>query len=129
MGHPIIMGRKTYESIGKPLPGRTNIIISTNTNYQVEGCVTVHSIQEAFDHAENIGATEAFIIGGANIIKQAITQCAYLYLTIIHLDFEGDTFLDELATSWKLQNKKTFEPDEKNKYSYSFIEYKNTAIK
>jgi dihydrofolate reductase len=124
-GHSIIMGRKTYESIGKPLPFRTNIIISSNVEYQVSGCKVVNSIQEAYDHAENIGSKEAFIIGGANIIKQSISQCSYLYLTIIHMDFDGDTFLDELDNSWKLQNKKTFEADEKNKYSYTFLEYKN----
>jgi dihydrofolate reductase len=129
MGHHIIMGRKTYESIGKPLPGRTSIIISRNKEYKVEGCITVSSIQEAYNYAQQNGESEAFVIGGADIIKQAISQSEYLYLTIIHIDFEGDTFLDELSTSWKLQNKKTFEPDEKNKYTYSFIEYKNTSLK
>lgn len=123
MGHHMIMGRKTYESIGKPLPGRTSIVITRNKGLQFEGCVMAHSLTEAFEIAERNGETETFVIGGADLIKQSIHSCDKLYLTIIHQDFEGDTFLDELSTDWKEIESVLYEPDEKNAYSYLFITY------
>ncbi len=124
MGHHMIMGRKTYESIGKPLPGRTSIVITRNKDLQYEGCVMAHSLEEAFKIAERNNETEAFVIGGADLIKQAIESCDKLYLTTIHQDFEGDTFLNELSSEWKVIEHADHTPDEKNLYSYSFITYK-----
>jgi len=123
MGHHMIMGRKTYESIGKPLPGRTSIIITRDKSLHFEGCTMAHSLAEAFEIAERNGETEAFVIGGADLIKQSIDLCDKLYLTTIHQDFEGDTFLDELSSSWKEIENITNVPDEKNPYSYSFITF------
>ena len=97
MGHHMIMGRKTYESIGKPLPGRTSIVITRDKSLHFEGCTMAHSLAEAFEIAERNGETEAFVIGGADLIKQSIDLCDKLYLTTIHQDFAGDTFLDELG--------------------------------
>jgi len=123
MGHHMIMGRKTYESIGKPLPGRTSIVITRDKSLHFEGCTMAHSLAEAFEIAERNGETEAFVIGGADLIKQSIDLCDKLYLTTIHQDFEGDTFLDELSSSWKEIENVTNAPDEKNAYSYSFVTY------
>jgi dihydrofolate reductase len=124
MGHHMIMGRKTYESIGKPLPGRTSIVITRNKDLKYEGCVMAYSLEEAFKIAQRNNETEAFVIGGADLIKQAIESCDKLYLTTIHQDFEGDTFLNELSSDWKVIEHTDHAPDEKNLYSYSFITFK-----
>lgn len=124
MGHHMIMGRKTYESIGKPLPGRTSIVITRNKDLVFEGCVMAHSLKEAFEIAQKNNDNEAFVIGGADLIKQAIDSCDKLYLTNIHQDFNGDTFLEPLSSNWKQIEHITHEPDEKNVYTYSFVTYK-----
>ena len=124
MGHHMIMGRKTYESIGKPLPGRTSVVITRNKDLVFEGCVMAHSLKEAFEIAQKNNDEEAFVIGGADLIKQAIDVCDKLYLTNIHQDFNGDTFLEPLSSKWKEIEYITNEPDEKNVYSYSFVTYK-----
>jgi dihydrofolate reductase len=123
MGHPILMGRKTYESIGKPLPGRTSIIITTQHDYKAEGCLVVHSVQEAIDKGRELDETIS-IIGGAEIYRQALPYTDTIYLTRLHHTFEGDTFFPNLKESeWKLVAEERYEPDEKNKYAYSFTEY------
>jgi dihydrofolate reductase len=111
MGHHMIMGRKTYESIGKPLPGRTSIVITRNKDLAFEGCVMVHSLTEAFEIAQKNNDNEAFVIGGADLIKQAID------------DFKGDTFLEPLSPTWKEVEQIVNAPDEKNVYTYSFVTY------
>jgi len=123
MGHHMIMGRKTYESIGKPLPGRTSIVITRNKELSYPGCIMAHSLNEAYTIAKNNNETEVFVIGGAELIKQAIDTCDTLYLTTIHQDFKGDTFLDPLASTWKKKEEVTYQSDEKNLYSYSFMTY------
>lgn len=123
MGHCIIMGRKTYDSIGRALPGRTNIIVTRNKSLTIEGCVIVHSLEEAYKHALMINETESFVIGGADLIKQAIADCDKIYLTEIHTHIDGDTFLDPLNNEWKVESKESHQPDEKNNYHYSFINY------
>lgn len=94
MGHPIIMGRKTYESIGKPLPGRTNIVLTKDTAYQVGGIQVARSLEEAL----NFGGKdeEKFVIGGSEVFKKAYPLCDKIYLTLIDRDFDGDTFFPEL---------------------------------
>src|SRR5210317_2069393 len=82
MEHHIIMGRKTYESIGNPLPGRTNVVITRKQDYQPDGCLVVHSVAEAIDLAENRGETETFIIGGGEIFKQSLELTDRIYLSI-----------------------------------------------
>lgn len=91
-GHPVIMGRKTYESIGKALPNRTNIIISTQKNYSAPGCLVVPSLDRAIADASKLDSSEVFIIGGASIYKQSMAYCERLYLTIINREYDADSF-------------------------------------
>src|SRR5262245_20888513 len=121
-GHPILMGRKTYESIGRPLPNRTNIVITRNHAFQANGCVIVKSIEEAVSHAISIHQNEIFIIGGAEVYKQFMPDIEKIYLTIVHEIFEGDAFFPELNPGeWKEASRELHEADEENDYDYSFI--------
>ena len=121
-GHVIIMGRKTFESIGKPLPNRTSIIISRNTDYQVEGCIVVSSLEEAVEKAKEIETEEAFIIGGAQIYALALDIADTVYLTQVHHNFEGDAFFPVLDTNiWTETERKSFSPDEKHAYAFDFV--------
>ena len=95
-GHPIVMGRKTFESIGRILPKRTNIVVTRDRSYRVEGGAVVYSLDEALDWAKRSpGADEIFIIGGAEIFRQALPLAHRLYLTEVHWPFEGDTHFPE----------------------------------
>ncbi len=124
MGHPILMGRKTYESIGKPLPGRTSIIITRQSDFEADGCIVVHSVQEAIERAKQIDE-EVYIIGGAEIYRQALPFTDNIALTKIHHNFNGDTFFPELSEDdWEVTSKEEHEPDEKNKYKYTFLTLK-----
>ena len=118
-GHSVVMGRKTYESIGKPLPNRRNIIITRNLEYQVEGCEIVSSLEEAL----LLTGSNCFIIGGGEIYKQSLELADKIYLTLVHQEFEGDTQFPELNKEWAKMERKDFSADEKNEYNYSFIEY------
>jgi dihydrofolate reductase len=119
-GSSILMGRKTYESIGRPLPKRENIIITRQTGLLIEGCVVVNSLQEAINKAES---EEVFIIGGGEIYKQAMEIADKIYLTKIHQDFEGDTMFPEIDPNvWKELSCVSGELDEKNKLEHSFLE-------
>lgn len=121
-GHVIIMGRKTFESIGKPLPNRTSIIISRNTDYQVEGCIVVGSLEEAIEKAKEIETEEAFIIGGAQIYALALDMADTVYLTQVHHNFEGDAFFPVLDTNiWIETERKSFATDEKHAYAFDFV--------
>ena len=117
--NPVVMGRKTYESIGRPLPNRRNIIITRNSEYEVEGCEIVSSLEEAL----LLTGSNCFIIGGGEIYKQSLEVADKIYLTLVHKDFEGDTEFPELGKEWATINCEDFEADEKNEYNYSFIEY------
>ena len=118
-GNTIVMGRKTYESIGKPLPNRRNIVITRDVDYEVDGCEIVNSLEEAL----MISNQNCFIIGGGEIYKQSMGIADQIYLTLVHEDFEGDTTFPEIGSEWKMVTSQDFEPDEKNKHKYSFIEY------
>ncbi|HEY2580573.1 MAG TPA: dihydrofolate reductase [Mucilaginibacter sp.] len=118
-GHTIIMGRKTYESVGKPLPRRRNIII-TRQSIAIEGCEVVNSIEAAL--ALCASENEVFIVGGAEIYKQSIHLTNRIYLTIVHKQFDGDSFFPELnKNEWKEVSHEDHEPDDKNRLPYSFI--------
>ena len=119
-GLPIVMGRKTYESIGKPLPGRTNIVITRNKNYTAEGIMVVHTIDEALNVAQEKGAHEIFVIGGAEIFNSVFKNANRIYLTRIHHRFEGDVFFPELHKDWTLAKKHHYAADEKNAYAHTF---------
>ncbi len=124
MGNSIIMGRKTYESIGKPLRGRTNIIVSRNRDYEVENARVVNSLSEAIELAENIafidGSLEAFVIGGAELFEEALTLVNRLHLTMVHAEVDGDTWFPEFDLSeWSEVSREYYEADEANPYDYS----------
>jgi dihydrofolate reductase len=126
MGHPIAMGRKTHESIGKPLPGRENIIITRDRQYKSEGCTILHSTEEFLDYAEKFNEDEeVFVIGGAEIFKEIIPHADRLYLTMIHHQFEGDTFFPTFhIDEWELESRQMGVKNEKNPYDYEFLIYK-----
>jgi dihydrofolate reductase len=121
-GHFIIMGRKTFESIGKPLPNRSNIVLSRDINYQAPGCETVSTIDEALRMAEAAQQNEIFIIGGAEIYRQLLPTIERLYITIVHCNIGGDAWFPELSpTEWQEVSRERREADEKNAFAYSFI--------
>jgi dihydrofolate reductase len=118
MGHPIIMGRKTFESIGRPLPGRTNVVLTHDMKFSVEGVSTLHSVNEVL---ELYKGTEVFVIGGAQIYRQFLPFAEHLYITMIDQDFEGDEFFPPIDWSeWHLTREEPGLTDEKNPYAYSF---------
>lgn len=121
MGHPILMGRKTYDSIGKPLPGRRNVILTQNTEFRAEGCEVIHSVQEA---VEAFQGQELFVIGGAEIFRLFAKEVDRMYITFIEHEFEADTFISELDLSdWTLLSSEQGERNEKNPYEYYFRIY------
>ena len=122
-GHHIIMGRKTYESLGKPLPNRTNIIVSRNPDYKAEGCVVVSSLEEALKTAK--ADPNPYVLGGAEIYKQALSIADFMDLTLVHADFEADAFFPDFSLeNWKEIGRQDFEKDEENPHDYSFVQYK-----
>lgn len=122
MGHHILMGRKTHESIGKPLPGRTNVIISRNGNYSAEGCVIVNSLDAALELAKQ--DPEIFVFGGGEIFKQALPLVQKIYMTRVHTNIDGDTYFPELnPEEWQLTEEERHAADEKNEFDYSFLTY------
>ena len=123
MGHHMIMGRKTFESIGKPLPGRVSVVVTRNKDYVMEGCHVVYSIEDAIKFCEN--EEEVFIIGGAEIFEYTMPLAAKLYVTQIHHEFEGDTWFPEIwGNEWELISKQLHPADDKNEYAYSFLSYR-----
>ncbi len=119
MGKPIIMGRKTYESIGRPLPGRQNIILSRK-GYEAEGCWTAQSIDQAMKLAEG---NEIIIIGGESIYRLFMEQAKFLYLTLIHAHFEGDTHFPKVEPKeWRVVARQDINEDKSVPFSYSFVE-------
>jgi len=120
MGKPILMGRKTWESIGRALPGRTNIVITRDENYAAPGCVVVHSIEAAMQAAQQ--QDEVMVIGGAEFYRQVLPRADTIYLTRIHQDFEGDAFFPELdETGWQEVARVDCDADDRNPCAYSFI--------
>ena len=124
-GHHILMGRNTFESIGKPLPNRTTVIITRNKNYKVEGCIVVDSIEKAI--AISKSDAQIFIIGGAQIYKQAMESnlVDQLDITQVHHSFEADVYFPEIDTEkWQETSREDFSSDEKNAFNYSFVSYR-----
>ena len=118
---PILMGRKTFESIGKALAGRKSIVITRNNGWQHEGVDVVHSIGEAITKAETFGVKEIFVIGGAEIFNTALPDAGRIYLTRIHHAFDGDVFFPEIKESeWKPATSRYCEADEKNPYNRTY---------
>jgi dihydrofolate reductase len=132
IGHPVIMGRKTFESLPCPLPGRTNIVVTRDTGWQAPaGVLVVPSVEGALALAAGVneGAEEVFILGGAQIYAQILDRVDRMYLTEVHADVEGDAVFPEFdeAVDWKLVDREDFEADAKNEYPFSFLLYERNA--
>ena len=126
MGKPIIMGRKTFQSIGRPLPGRTNIVITRDVSFAPEGVITALSLEMALDVGKNLalvkGVDEVMVIGGAQIYALCLPDADRLYLTRVHGDVDGDTFFPALdADDWLEASHEKFEAGEKDSHDYSLI--------
>lgn len=129
-GHIIIMGRKTFESIGKPLPGRQNIVITTDPHYHQTSVTVAHSYEEALTLCdfENY-PDEVFVIGGAQIYTQALPTAQTLYITHVDGTFEADTFFPKIDTAvWTEVSRENHAPDQYHQYGYSFDEYKKETL-
>ena len=123
-GYPIVMGRKTFEAIGRPLPGRTNIVISRNPDLKVDGCLVFTDIDSALVAVAD--AMQVFIIGGATLYQAMLHRANDLYLTLIDRDFEGDTFFPAIKTSdWQEIERQDVFNDPTVDYAYSFITFEN----
>ncbi|WP_042722300.1 dihydrofolate reductase [Flavobacterium sp. B17] len=126
-GHPVIMGRKTYESIGKPLPNRTNIVISRKNDWFEEGVLIVGSIKEAVKFAKKIDE-DIFIIGGGKIYEQTMDIVDKLEVTLVKADLEADTYFPKIdEKTWKKTNEVFHEKDEKNQYDFYFQTYEKVV--
>lgn len=125
LGHPIIMGRKTYESIGKPLPGRTSIVITRSSSYEVEGALVVDSLEKAIDTARQQEVKEAFVIGGGEIYREALVKKLpdKIYLTRVQTENEGDAFFQiPNQDEWSLTSQEDHPADDRHKYAFQFVE-------
>lgn len=124
-GHPILMGRKTYESIGRPLPNRLNIILTTNPKFNAPGCVVVSSLEAGIDAAVEQKKEEIFIIGGSEVYNQLMERIQRLYLTIIHHQFEdGDAYFPKInPNEWNEIARESHKADEQNEFDYSFVTF------
>ncbi len=121
MGKPVVMGRKTYESIGRPLPGRLNIVIS-RSGFMADGITVVDSIEAALQAVGNV--EEVMIIGGANLYNQMIQQASRMYLTHVNADCEGDAWFPEInEDDWDVVSQQHHEADEKNNYDFTMVTY------
>jgi len=120
-GMPIVMGRKTYESMDKPLPGRINVVITRQEGWSAEGTVVAKSLDDAIKKAAETNCKEIFIIGGGEIFKLAIELADRIYLTRVHANLDGDAFFPEVdENKWQLISNQDFAADEKHKFAYSF---------
>jgi len=122
MGKPIVMGRKTWDSIGRPLPGRQNIVITRQADFVAEGCNVVASTEEAT--AATAGADEIMVIGGSQVYSLFLPAAGRLYLTRVHAEIEGDAFFPEIDESaWRLVGDDSHSSDDRNAFDYSFLTY------
>lgn len=120
-GMPVIMGRKTFESVNKPLPGRFNIVITRQADWKAEGVIVAADLNDALKKAAETNCKEAFIIGGGEIYKQVFEIADKIYLTRVHAIPEGDTFFPAIDESkWQLSSSQDFTADDKHKFAYSF---------
>lgn len=121
MGKPVLMGRKTYESIGKPLPGRKNIVV-TRSGFEADGVLTASSIDAALALVSD--EAEVMILGGANIYQQMIDKADKMYLTHVHAECEGDAWFPEFdMNEWDIASRQSVSADEKNNYDFDIVEY------
>lgn len=116
-GHTILMGRKTFESIGKPLPNRQNVILTKNKDFQVDNCLVYNNLEEVLSLFEK---QNLWVIGGGEIYKQLLPYCDRIELTLIHKEFEGDAFFPELNDNWVIENKEDHTCED---FEFSYITY------
>jgi len=126
LGHPIVMGRNTFESIGRPLPGRTNIVVTGNRQWRVDGIEVAHSLEDALavgsQSARQMGVSSVMVIGGAEIYRQVLPFAKRLHITEVHAEVEGDAFFPELDKyQWSEIERISFDADNNNPYAYSFV--------
>ena len=120
MGKPIIMGRKTHDSIGRALPGRENVVLSREAGYQAQGCTVLGSLEEVYQRFA--GTDEIMIMGGADLYEQTLAKANRIYLTEVHAEVEGDTYFPDFDREiWEETERQDFKADEKNEYDYSFV--------
>ena len=120
-GFPVVMGRKTYESVNKPLPGRINIVITKKADWFAETVLTATNIEDGIKMGAATNSKQIFILGGGEIYKQSMDLADEIYITRVHAVLEGDTFFPEIDKSkWQLISNEDFNPDEKHAYAYSF---------
>ncbi|GAB4042824.1 dihydrofolate reductase [Spirosoma litoris] len=128
--HPIIMGRKSLEALGKPLPNRTNIVITRNPDFTATGVTVVHTLEEAIESAKKAdrATNEIFVIGGAEIYAMALPIATTLYLTEIHQSFEGDTYFPTFdKADWKEVSRRPHPVDERHAVPFDFVEYERVG--
>ena len=129
-GMPVIMGRKTFESVNKPLPGRINIVITRQADWEAADVTVARDLQDALKKAAETNCKEAFVIGGGEIYKWALSITDIIYLTRVHVQLEGDTFFPSInETDWELESNQDFSADEKHAYAYSFQKWKKRQLK
>ena len=121
MGHPLIMGRKTFESIGHPLPGRKNIVITRQRSFAPPGCLVAHDLRSAIAMCK--GADEVFICGGEAVFRQAMALADRIYLTVIHKEFDGDSFFPEIPDDFVETERRSYE----EVLSYDVVRYERRA--
>ncbi|MBN8877976.1 MAG: dihydrofolate reductase [Chitinophagaceae bacterium] len=120
-GMPVIMGRKTFESLGKPLGGRTNIVLTRNSGWKAQGVTTVKNLDDALFLAKEMDVKEVMVIGGGEIYKMAMPKAGRIHITRVEADLEGDAYFPEIdPLLWKLVSREDHPADEKHQYAYSF---------
>ena len=128
INHPVIMGRNTFHSIGRPLPKRTNIVITRDPFFSADGILVAHDMEEALSLAEQTGAEETFIIGGGQIYRNSMEYWDKIYLTEVDMTVDGDTFFPETnPNEWQEISRETHAPDEKNEHPYAFVVLQRTG--
>ncbi|WP_445355517.1 dihydrofolate reductase [Microbulbifer sp. EKSA008] len=127
MGKPVVMGRKTFESIGRPLPGRVNIVITRNADWVADGVEVVQSLDKALslaqESAKDSGASEVMVIGGAQIYRQALPLAARLYVTEVDANIDGDAYFPDMDDSWVESARECYPASDRNDYNYSLVQY------
>ena len=119
-GHSIILGRKNYDDIGRPLPNRTNYVLTRNANFEAPGCTVCNSLAQAVESAQSAGESECFIIGGAAVYREAMPLVKKMYVTRVESDVDGDVFFPEWGEGWRKVSEERFEADEKNDFPTVF---------
>lgn len=128
LNHHVIMGRKSFQSIGRPLPKRTNIVVSRDPFFIASNCLVVRSVEEALELAHENGEEEAFIIGGGAIYEASLPYWDRLYLTLVDAEVEGDVYFPEVdLQDWRLLSSERHAADEKNEYDFTFLVYERRA--